>query len=76
MECLEVRYLQLKSGEKSILRNDYEASVFWKDEVHDFMINEKRVSGIILGVGVDGKLNVDFNGEVRSFGFKEITYLG
>jgi hypothetical protein len=40
------------------------------------MINEKRVSGIILGVGVDGKLNVDFNGEVRSFGFKEITYLG
>ncbi|MCU0397066.1 MAG: biotin--[acetyl-CoA-carboxylase] ligase [Cyclobacteriaceae bacterium] len=76
MECLEVRYLQLKSGEKSILCNDYEASLFWKDEVHDFLINEERVSGIILGVGVDGKLNVDFNGEVRSFGFKEITYLG
>jgi BirA family biotin operon repressor/biotin-[acetyl-CoA-carboxylase] ligase len=75
MECLEVRYLQLKSGEKSILRKDYEANLFWKDEIHDFKLNEEVVSGIIQSVGEDGKLNMIIGGEIRSFGFKEIGYL-
>ncbi len=74
LEKFEARYLQLKAGEFDRIRYDYEQHLFWRDEVHDFVVDEHPVSGILTGVSEEGKLDVLINGRQKQFAFKEISY--
>lgn len=74
LEKLEARYLNVKAGEFEKVKYDYEQNLYWRDEVHDFIMNEQHVSGIIEGVSEEGKLEVLINGVQKQFAFKEIRY--
>jgi BirA family transcriptional regulator, biotin operon repressor / biotin---[acetyl-CoA-carboxylase] ligase len=74
LEKLETRYLQLKAGEFDGLKYDYEQHLYWRDAVHDFIVDERTVSGIIEGVSAEGKLEVLMDGKQKQFANKEISY--
>lgn len=74
LQKIEARYLQLKAGEFDRLKYEYEQHLYWRDEVHDFVVNEESVSGIIETVSEEGKLEVLIDGKLKQFAFKEISY--
>lgn len=74
LEKLEARYLQMKADDLNLLKSDYEQHLFWRNEVHDFVVGEQTVSGIIKGVSEEGKLEVLIDDKPRQFAFKEINY--
>lgn len=74
LEKLEARYLLVKAGEFERLKYEYEHHLYWRDAVHDFVVNEQPVTGIIEGVSEEGKLEVLLDGKQKQFAFKEISY--
>lgn len=75
-ECLEKRYLQLKSGDPQNLRMEYEALLLGKDEYRWYARPDgKPFLGMILGVGEDGRLIVRNDTGVEVFALKEIQML-
>jgi BirA family biotin operon repressor/biotin-[acetyl-CoA-carboxylase] ligase len=58
--------------------SQYEENLYLKDQPAPFGLPDgQRVVGTIRGVDPQGNLRVELeNGEVRTFGFKEIRYLG
>jgi len=74
LEKLEARYLQLRSGDVDSIRAQYSKNLFWKNEVQRFAVGERKFSGIVRGVDDDGKLMLEAGGQLRSFGFKEISF--
>ncbi|MFD2516170.1 biotin--[acetyl-CoA-carboxylase] ligase [Pontibacter locisalis] len=75
LELLEKRYLELRNGKTAKLKYEYLQSLYRYQEEHFFSVDNKLVKGQILGVGEDGRLAVEVNGEVRYFAFKEISYV-
>lgn len=75
LECLEARYLQLRAGRTAELQRDYLAALYRYQEWHPYEVAGRRVQGYIVGVGADGQLAVQMDGEVRRFGLQEIRYL-
>ncbi|MBD2770126.1 biotin--[acetyl-CoA-carboxylase] ligase [Hymenobacter sp. BT664] len=75
LECLERRYLQLRAGQGSWLRQAYLQALYRYQETHWFEVAGQRVSGQIVGVEDDGRLAVAVGNELRRFGLQEIRYL-
>lgn len=75
LECLERRYLQLRSGQVGALRQSYLRVLYRFQEPHPFEVGGQRVTGQILGVEPDGRLAVLIQGELRRFGLQEIRYI-
>ncbi len=74
-ECLEHRYLQLKSGKKEQLKNEYEINLLGLNEVFLFekIIEKKIFKGLIRGIANDGRLMVEeTNGILHLFDLKEL----
>ncbi len=68
-------YVALRTGEAEQLRQQYDARLFARGQLRDFLLEGGvRVSGKILGVSELGHLLVDLDGHRTSFGAKEITY--
>jgi BirA family biotin operon repressor/biotin-[acetyl-CoA-carboxylase] ligase len=74
LECLERRYLQLRSGQVGALRHEYLQALYRYQEVHPFIIDGQTVSGQIVGVEDDGRLAVAVGNELRRFGLQEIRH--
>lgn len=74
LECLERRYLQLRSGQVGALRQAYLRVLYRHQEVHPFEVAGRVVPGQIVGVDDDGRLAVEIAGELRRFGMQEIRY--
>lgn len=74
VEKIEARYLRLKTGELEKLKLAYEENLYWRDELHEFVIDHQTQQGIVKGVSEEGKLCVLLKGELKSFVFKEIRY--
>lgn len=74
LECLERRYLQLRAGQVSALRQAYLRVLYRYQETHPFEVAGRVVPGQIMGVHDDGRLVVELNGELRRFGMQEIRY--
>ena len=75
MECIEAYYLMLRQGALESLKVSYEASLYWKDELHTFATAEETFKGIIKGVDADGQLQVESEGGVRHFNIKQVRYI-
>ncbi|MBX2964060.1 MAG: biotin--[acetyl-CoA-carboxylase] ligase [Cyclobacteriaceae bacterium] len=74
LEKIEARYLCLKPGGLQKLKQTYEQNLYWREELHEFIIDEQTQQGIVKGVSEEGKLCVLIKGELKSFVFKEIRY--
>ncbi len=70
---LDERYEQLRRGDD--LEAEYESSLYQYHKKKDYLIEGKKVSGIIHGVDNYGKLQVEINKKLHSFDHGEISFL-
>jgi BirA family biotin operon repressor/biotin-[acetyl-CoA-carboxylase] ligase len=75
MEAIEHRYLQLRQGQLVDLRNDYLDRLYWRHEPHVFRSGSGNLHGVITGIDNAGKLVIDADGQLHTFGVKEVTYI-
>ena len=75
LECLERRYLQLRTGAVGSLRHDYLKALYRYRETHFFEVEGQRVQGQIVGVEEDGRLTMAIGTQTRHFGLQEIRHL-
>jgi BirA family transcriptional regulator, biotin operon repressor / biotin---[acetyl-CoA-carboxylase] ligase len=76
LHCLENRYLQLKQGKYSDLRNEYLNKLFRINELQNFSRAGATFKGVITGIDETGRLQISTNGEVQTFDIKEIKFAG
>ena len=74
-EFLERRYLQLRSGKTTELKNDYLGSLYGKGEVRKFVDATGEIEGVIEGVNQQGKLLIASRGGIKSYDLKEIRFI-
>ena len=76
-ECLEKRYLQLKSGQWAAMMVEYERSLFRLGVPSKFVRNadEGEFTGIIRGVTESGRLRVEAADEENTFEVKELKFI-
>ena len=66
----------LQEGCLERIEKDYHDHLYRLDESHIFRIpNEGEVNGIIRGVEPTGRLQVEINGRIRGFLFREIEFV-
>ncbi len=78
LSCLEIRYLQLKSGKFQDIKSEYEAALYrkggasWMERTSD----GTRFQGAIQGVTEQGKLRVETqDAQVLEFDLKEVRLI-
>lgn len=73
---LESRYLQLKANKIHQIQSDY-MEVLYKYKIpHRYELpNGEQFTGIIQGIEPNGQLVINRNGELLSFGIKEVRFL-
>jgi len=69
--CVEKRVGLLSEN----LSDEYLSKLFRKDEQAIFRIDGQMEEGIIRGVADDGKLELEFRGQRRFFGFRELEFI-
>ncbi len=75
MGAIRTRYLQLGSGFKMGIDNDYLNKLYRYNEYHSFTTNEVGFKAKIVGVKPTGELILETDkGEQRTFAFKEISF--
>lgn len=72
---IESRYLELIHGNYTKLREDYHASLYWRNVEHTFSSKEEVFQGTIQGIDTIGRLMIDTAAGVKVFAEKEIVYL-
>ncbi|MCK9640405.1 MAG: biotin--[acetyl-CoA-carboxylase] ligase [Prolixibacteraceae bacterium] len=73
--CLDNRYRSLIRGDYFILQHDYGKLLYRKGIWAKYNSGETDFEGRIIGVEVDGRLQIETRmGEVRGFYFKEVTF--
>lgn len=74
--CLlfEKYYLMLRQGRRTELREQYLRHLYLKDESSWFVEKGEEKEGIIRGITEQGLLEVEFDGKIREFAFKELAY--
>lgn len=76
-EHLEKRYLQLKAGNRTVLKTIYLQRLFRYGETHLFreVQTAQTFHGSIVDVGDDGQLAILADGRMRQFNFQEIQFI-
>jgi BirA family biotin operon repressor/biotin-[acetyl-CoA-carboxylase] ligase len=76
-ECLERRYLQLKSGHRAAIKAEYEQTLFRLGEPSMFVrtADGSELSGTIRGVTEEGRLRVETDSGEEIYGLKEIGWI-
>lgn len=74
-ERIEPRYLQLRSGQRSGLKKDYLELLYRYQQEHSFETDGRAFRGTITGIDPSGRLAIAEAGEVRYFGFKEVSFI-
>jgi BirA family biotin operon repressor/biotin-[acetyl-CoA-carboxylase] ligase len=73
---LEVRYLQLKNGDKKGIESSYNRALYATNEWRNFRTNEKIFRGKILTVDENGRLIIEADDkEVFLFNAKEVSFV-
>jgi len=75
LEKLEGYYLQLRSGNKELLKHEYLNHLYWLGEPHEFRSNEEQFIGVITGVEENGRLTLLRDGKEISTELKEISFV-
>ena len=75
-ECLEARYLELRSGNYAQMKKSYLSHLYWLHETHEFDFGGRVREGMITDVLRDGSLQIAFGvAEIQTFEVKEITFV-
>ncbi|MFD2569681.1 biotin--[acetyl-CoA-carboxylase] ligase [Spirosoma soli] len=74
-ETLEHRYLQLRSGQRQAMRENYLQSLFRYREEHWFRADDKRFRAVLTGIDPIGRLVLSTETGQRTFDFKEVTFV-
>lgn len=64
-----------EESKRKHLRNIYKNNLFGKDKERSFLIDEKLIQGIIRGVDLDGRLELEINGTLHFYQNKELEFL-
>lgn len=72
---MEIRYLQLRSGHRDLMINEYLNRLYWRDEKHVFSSEQVEFSGTIRGIDNTGRLIIETQTGNRFFSMKEVTYV-
>jgi BirA family biotin operon repressor/biotin-[acetyl-CoA-carboxylase] ligase len=75
LECLETRYLQLRTGKFDELSRKYADSMYWMGEMHLFKKKEELFEGVITGIDLLGRLKIQIDGTTEYFEVKEVQFL-
>jgi BirA family biotin operon repressor/biotin-[acetyl-CoA-carboxylase] ligase len=75
MKNIEVRYIQLREGRLSALKEAYIRAMFWFDEKRTFSDGTGTFQGTIKGVDASGRLQVQQDENLRTFDLKEISFV-
>ncbi|QJW88994.1 biotin--[acetyl-CoA-carboxylase] ligase [Spirosoma taeanense] len=74
-EKLEQRYLQLRSGQRDLLKINYLQTLYRYQEEHIFEREGSRFRGTIIGIDATGRLALAEGGQIRYYAFKEIAFV-
>lgn len=76
VSCIQCRYLQLVDGNRNAIDNDYLNSIYRKDQLCRYYSNGHDFEATIIGVQPSGELILKTpKGEIRSFAFKEVSFV-
>lgn len=76
LAALDRRYKQLLYGDRKLIRKEYLSRLWRLMEWHNFQSGGQLFRGRIKDVGDDGIIAIETDtGEIRSFSFKEVSYL-
>ena len=75
--CLSVerQFLLLRSSKAKLIHEEYLKRLYRLGETHLFRVNGEELQGKICDVGPSGLMDVEFLGNRRTFGFKEIEFI-
>ena len=71
----EKYYIELEAENFEQIKDEYLCILYQKDEVCNYIIDNKKQEGVIKGVDEFGFLKMEINGKIRSFDIKEVRYL-
>jgi BirA family transcriptional regulator, biotin operon repressor / biotin---[acetyl-CoA-carboxylase] ligase len=75
LQCLEIRYLQLRQRSITSIFEEYTRNLYWLEEVREFESPARGVfEGRILGVEPTGMLKILVAGNEEYFAMKEISH--
>ncbi len=74
-EKVEQRYLQLRTGQRDVLKINYLQTLYRYQEEHWFEADDRRFQAVLVGIDTTGRLALAEAGQVRYFGFKEVRFL-
>ena len=75
-ECVERRYLQLKSGKKAEIQQEYEQQLYRRNVPTSFRRpTGETFQGIIQGIQPDGRLCIKTNCGLETFDLKEVALI-
>ena len=73
---LESRYLQLKANKIHQIQSDYMDTLYKYKIPHQYELpNGEQFTGLIQGIAPNGELVINRDGELLSFGIKEVKFL-
>lgn len=72
LTCIEVRYLQLKSGKIAQLQQHYLGNLLGYEQPLQYQIADQTLTGVIKGVSRMGKLQLEINLQLHEFDLKEV----
>jgi len=76
LAAIENRYSQLQNGEDSYLEKEYLKAMYWMNETHDFEDEDGDFTGRIIGISEFGQLLIqNTNNEIRTYNFKEVSFI-
>jgi BirA family biotin operon repressor/biotin-[acetyl-CoA-carboxylase] ligase len=75
LEELEGYYLQLRTGKKELLKQEYLNHLYRIGERHMFRSKDEEFAGILTGVDENGRLTIFREGKEISVGLKEIAFV-
>jgi BirA family biotin operon repressor/biotin-[acetyl-CoA-carboxylase] ligase len=71
---IEKSYTELKMGKEAQINTSYLNKLYWLNEFRSFRKGDQLIEGTILGIDSIGKLKIEINSEVETFGLKEIAF--
>lgn len=74
-KSIENRYLQLRSGNFNLIREEYISNLYRLNENTRFKVKGQEMAGMITGVDESGLLKVLINGVIHKYNFKEIAFV-
>lgn len=74
-QYIEQYYLKLKNNELEPIKTDYTQNLAGYQEIRNYIVNQKILQGIVLGVNKQGKLAVQHDDSINYYAIKEIEWL-